>query len=90
MKAPSTAKFSEETVEPSPRGKGLYIRGKVTAQNAFGATITEDYWATIQCEDHKPVIVYASMPGVTWGTEYDAIMLEHSHRIDSILNDTVP
>jgi hypothetical protein len=61
LKAPASAKFSEEEVNPSKDGKGLLVEGVVDAQNQFGAMIREVYLVRVKCNDGQPFVAYAML-----------------------------
>jgi hypothetical protein len=74
LKAPSTAKFSNETVKPAKDGDGMLVEGNVEAQNSFGAPIQEDYTIVAKCLDGKPIVAWAWMGTNSWGTEHQAML----------------
>lgn len=83
LRSPTTAEFSDEKVFKALDGSPVMIvDGRVTAQNGFGAPITEDYSFTIACKNGKPVTAYASMGKGSWGYEYDALR----SKLDSVTN----
>jgi hypothetical protein len=88
LKAPASAKFSEEEVNPSKDGKGLLVKGVVDAQNGFGAMIREEYMVNVKCNDGQPFVAYAWMGANAWGTEHqamvDSIRSQSEARMDSI------
>lgn len=50
LKAPATARFSEESVGRQPTGDLYEVHGLVDAQNGFGALLRERYTCTVTAD----------------------------------------
>ncbi len=76
LKTPKTAQFSNEEVKPSGTGEGFLVKGVVTAQNSYGASVSDEYTVHIVCRNHKPATEMGWMGTTTWGPKYDQTVLD--------------